>query len=57
MNPILMGVIRHALTAFGGALVTNGTLSSDELNMAIGAVITLVGVVASVLAKRQAPEK
>ena len=54
MNPILMGIIRHALTALGGGLVTNGTLSDSDLNTAIGAVVTLVGILASIWAKRQA---
>ncbi len=52
----LLGIVRHVLTTAGGALVTQGLLSSDQLNAAVGAIITLAGAVWSVLSKRKKPE-
>ena len=52
MTPIIAGLIRHALTTAGGALVTHGALSTDEMSAAIGAVITLIGIVWSALSKK-----
>ena len=53
MQAAIAGVIRHVLTALGGGLVTSGGLSGDDMNAAIGAITTLVGVVWSVVAKRK----
>ena len=53
MQAALLGVIRHVLTAAGGALVANGALTGDEVNTAVGAISALVGVIWSVLSKRQ----
>ena len=53
MQAALLGVIRHVLTAAGGALVANGALTGDELQTAVGAISALVGVMWSVLSKRQ----
>ena len=52
MRKILTGLIRHALTAAGGGLVADGSLSGSDLEATIGAILTIVGVVASVLSKR-----
>lgn len=52
MSSIIAGVVRHFLTAAGGALVTSGYLSGDEANAAVGAVATLVGLVWSIYTKR-----
>lgn len=52
MNKVLAGIVRHVLTASGGALVANGTISDSDLQTAIGAVVTLVGIIASALSKR-----
>lgn len=49
----LLGVLRHALTAVGGGLVTNGSLSGDELTASVGAIITLIGIVFSVIDKQK----
>jgi hypothetical protein len=57
MNPqtrsIILGFVRHALTTVGGGLATQGTLSQDELNAGIGAIITLIGIAWSVYEKRR----
>jgi hypothetical protein len=49
----ISGLVRHLLTFGGGFLVTNGTISNDELGLAVGAVITLGGIAWSVLAKKK----
>ena len=52
MISMVLGIIRHALTTAGGALVGNGYLTGDELSSAVGAIVTLVGVAWSVYEKR-----
>jgi len=52
-DTVLNGIVRHLLTAGGGALVTKGILGEAELEMAIGAVITIAGVIWSALAKKK----
>ena len=39
-----LGILRHVLTAAGGALVTNGILTGGQLQDAVGAVVVLVGI-------------
>lgn len=50
-----LGILRHFLTIAGGSLATNGTVSADEMQQAIGAILTLVGIIWSILEKRQRP--
>ena len=52
-DTVLNGVVRHLLTAGGGALVTKGVVSDGQLELAIGAIITIAGVVWSALAKKK----
>ena len=52
-DTVLNGIVRHLLTAGGGALVTKGVLGEAELEMAIGAIITIAGVIWSALAKKK----
>lgn len=40
----LLSLLRHALTGAGGAVVANGSLSSDEMEQGVGALLTLAGV-------------
>lgn len=47
MQVIITSVVRHALTALGMA----GVLSGDEMNQAVGAISTLVGLAWSVIPK------
>lgn len=53
MKDTILGVIRHILTAAGGAAATQGHLTTDDVTTAVGAVVALVGVVWSVVAKRK----
>lgn len=50
---ILMGVLRHVITAAGGALVANGYVSQQDNTELVGAVLTILGVVASIAAKKR----
>jgi len=52
-DTILNGVVRHILTAAGGALVTKGVIGETELEMAVGALIAIAGVVWSAIAKKK----
>lgn len=52
-DTILNGIVRHILTAAGGGLVAKGMLAQTELEMAIGAIVTLAGVIWSAIAKRK----
>ena len=49
----IYGLIRHALTIVGGALVTKGYIDADIVGESIGAVMTLIGVVWSYQAKKK----
>ena len=51
-DTVLNGLLRHILTAAGGALVARGSLAESELDLAVGAIITLAGVIWSAIANR-----
>ena len=50
---IALGQIRHFLTTVGGAFVSQGYISGDELNTIIGAAVIIIGALWSALT----PEK
>lgn len=52
MPDAVAGVIRHAVTTAGGALVAAGYLTSDQLTTVAGAAAIIVGVAWSIIAKR-----
>lgn len=49
----VQGIIRHALTTAGGALVTSGVITSGQLQDAIGALMVLGGIAWSLYQKSQ----
>ena len=51
----IFGIVRHILTVAGGAFIANGTLTDNELNTLVGALVTLMGVVWSVVEKQRRP--
>lgn len=53
MNPNLTSLIRHGLTAAGGFLVAKGLASSDQVGELAGALVTIVGVVLSMLKNKK----
>lgn len=50
---IILGIVRHVLTALGGVLVTKGFADAAGLESAVGALVTLTGFVWSVISKRR----
>jgi len=52
-DTVLNGIVRHILTAVGGALVTKGMIAQTELELVVGAVIGIAGVVWSAIAKKR----
>jgi len=48
----IIGVIRHVLTFVGGFLVTKGIVDDATLSQGIGALVSLLGVVWSVVDKK-----
>ena len=53
-DTVLNGIVRHILTAGGGALVTKGMIGQTELELVVGSIIAIAGVVWSAIAKRRA---
>ena len=49
----LMGLVRHALTVLGGALVAKGTIDESTMLEAVGVVSSLIGFVWSYWTKRK----
>jgi hypothetical protein len=45
LKPILAGIVRHALTSAGGALVAGGYMSSSETSAFIGGGMVIAGIV------------
>lgn len=50
----VLGVVRHALTFIGGILITKGLIGESASEEIIGGVISLVGMVWSVIDKKKA---
>lgn len=48
-----LGIIRHILSFAGGIIVTKGYVSDTFIEEIIGGVITIIGAVWSVLAKKE----
>ena len=53
MNPVIAGLVRHLLTFGGGFLVAKGYLDNTLLEEGVAAVITIVGIVWSVVHKKK----
>jgi hypothetical protein len=51
----ILGIVRHVLTTFGGGLVVSGKLTEVDWNLAVGAIITLLGVAWSYLSPEKQP--
>ena len=55
MNSNLASLVRHGLTAAGGFLVAKGLASADQIGELAGALVTVIGVVLSMLKNKKAP--
>lgn len=53
LSEIIFGLIRHALTSFGGAAVASGWITSSQVTEGIGALMTLIGIIWSIYSKRK----
>lgn len=49
----IMGIVRHGLTFIGGILVMKGTLDDATLQEIIGSVMSLTGIIWSIVDKKQ----
>lgn len=49
---MILGIVRHVLTAAGGVLVTKGVTDAANVEQAVGALVFLIGLVWSILQKR-----
>lgn len=49
----VLGFVRHILTFGGGFLVANGTLGQSDMESAVGAIVTLIGIIWSALHKKK----
>jgi multisubunit Na+/H+ antiporter MnhB subunit len=54
MKEIILGLIRHGLTAGGGALVTKGLVDQAGADQLVGAIIALAGAAWSIYEKVRA---
>jgi hypothetical protein len=54
MNPNLSSLIRHGLTAAGGFLVAKGLASTDQIVELAGAIVSIAGIVLSILKNKKA---
>lgn len=50
---IVSSFVRHALTTFGGVLVSRGVIDAGMLEAGAGALAVLVGIAWSIYAKRK----
>lgn len=48
----VLGIVRHTLTTIGGILIANGLIDNGSVTEIVGSVITIIGVVWSVAAKK-----
>lgn len=55
MNPNIASLVRHGLTAAGGFLIAKGLASSDQVGEVAGALVTLIGVVMSIIRNKNTP--
>ena len=55
MTPNIASLVRHGLTALGGFLIAKGMASAGQVDELAGAVVTLVGIVWSVLKNKNNP--
>ena len=49
----ILGIVRHILTFGGGFVAERGLASGEEVTTAVAALVTLVGIVWSVLNKKK----
>ena len=55
-NEILLGLVRHLLTALGGVLVAKGTVDQSTVETITGSVVAVAGALWSVFSKKKPTE-
>lgn len=55
MTPTIASLVRHGLTAAGGFLIAKGLASAGQVDELAGAIVTLVGVVWSLVKNKNTP--
>jgi hypothetical protein len=55
MNPIIAGQIRHVLTFVGGGLAALGYVEPAAWEILAGVIVSAIGLVWSVVAKKREP--
>jgi hypothetical protein len=55
-NEILLGLVRHILTAIGGVLVAKGSVDQSTVETVIGGIVAIVGAAWSVFSKKKTTE-
>lgn len=50
----ILGVVRHILTFGGGLLASKGYLEAGQVELTVGALVTIIGVAWSAWSKRKA---
>ena len=53
MKATILGIVRHILTIAGGALGSTGIATHGEVELIIGGLLAVVGIVWSVIEKRK----
>ena len=52
MNEPVIGLVRHVLTFGGGYAVASGTLTEPNVEILVGALITIIGAIWSIVNKK-----
>ena len=52
LTPAVLGIARHILTLIGGYLVAKGTIDNGMAETLVGAGVSIIGVVWSIVNKR-----
>lgn len=55
-NEILLGLVRHVLTALGGVLVAKGTVDQSTVETIVGGAAAIVGALWSIVSKKKPTE-
>jgi hypothetical protein len=50
---VILGLARHILTTLGGVLAGKGVIGASDVEVAVGAVVALAGIVWSVVDKKK----
>lgn len=53
----VLGILRHILTTAGGFLGGEGVLTGDDVNAAVGAIMTIIGIAWSAFDKYKTEKK